>query len=88
MCIRDRSDGVLDLDFEADASDRQSGGVLNLGEQQVECLNVGRRRALRQDEGVEVTSGAGDDLDDVGVGPGGRPVIDSDGCLLYTSRCV
>jgi len=74
-----QADRVLDLHLELDPAHRQAGGVLDLGEQQVERLHLGCRSRLGQHERVEVRPGPGDHLDHVGVGPRGLPPVHPDG---------
>ena len=54
----------------------EAGGLLDLGQQQVERDDLLGGLHLGQHDRVEVGAGALDHLDDVGVGPLGRPVVD------------
>ena len=64
----------LDLRLDADAR-LAAGGLLDLGEQQVERVHVGRGLHLREHELVEPLRRALDDLDHVAVGPLGVPRV-------------
>ena len=69
---------VLDLRLDADPPDLEADRALDLGEQQVQRRHLRGRLHLRQHDAVEVGAGALDDVDDVAVGPRGRPVVDAD----------
>ena len=75
----DQAEGVLDLRLDADPADLVAHRGLDLGEQDVERLDLVGGLHLGQHEAVEVRAGALDHLDDVLVGPLGRPVVDPDG---------
>ena len=66
---------ILDLRVDADAANRQAVGEFELGEQEVECVDVGRVGHLGQDDDVERRSGRRYDVDDVEVGPRCGPVV-------------
>ena len=74
-----QTERVLDLGLDANPADLKSGGLLDLGQQQVERDNLLRRLDLGQHDGVEVGASALDDLDDIGIRPLRRPVVDPDG---------
>ena len=72
--LRDRVDGnqtlgILDLSLDSDPADLEAVGLLDLGEQQVQPLHLGRALHLRQHDRIEVGTGTLDDLDHVAIGP-------------------
>ena len=69
---------------------RAARSLLNLRQEQVECLHLRCRGALGQHQRVHPGARPGDDLNHVGVGPLGRPVVDADryGRRLETCRIV
>jgi hypothetical protein len=70
--------GVLDLGFDADPADLEAHRLLDLGEQQVQRLDLVGVLHLRQHDAVQVGPGPFDHRDHIPVGPVGGPVVDPD----------
>src|SRR6056297_257346 len=73
----DQSHRILDLRLDPDATDFESLGLLDLGEQHVQRLDLFGALDLRQHDAVKIRTSTRDDLDHVGVRPLGGPVIDA-----------
>jgi hypothetical protein len=78
----------LDLRLDADPADLEPGGLLDLGQQQVQRAHLTGVGDLRQHDAVQVGAGALDDLDHVAVGPLRRPVVDPDGADLLAPAAL
>ena len=70
--------GVLDLRLDADPAHLEAHRLLDLGQQQVQRLDLPGVGHLRQHDAVQVGTRALDHRDHVPVGPVGGPVVDPD----------